>query len=394
MRCACTVVAAGFLYAVAQGPVGAEPGVYDDRIVFGQSAAFDGPAASLGLGVRAGILAAFDEANRAGGVHGRMLDLISYDDGYEPERAIVNTRKLVDDDSVFALVGEVGTPTSKAAQPIAEELGIPFIGPFTGAGFLRDPDLSTVINVRASYDQETETLVDYLTGELGLSRIAILFQDDTFGRAGLDGVIEALHRRDLEPAADATYVRNTVAVKRAVLALRRADPEAVVIIGAYKPTAEFIRVATDIGMAPVFATVSFVGSNALAAELGEVEATVVVSQVVPLFSDARNPLATAFQEAMHSDTGGVEARLDWREAGFVGLEGFATGRLVVEVLEQIGPEPTRQAFLGAFADESTFDIDGLELTFGPRDNQGSDAVFLTVIGPDGTFGYAESEPSQ
>ncbi|MCP4384159.1 MAG: ABC transporter substrate-binding protein [Hyphomicrobiales bacterium] len=372
----------------------AEPGVYDDRIVFGQSAAFDGPAASLGLGVRAGILAAFDEANQAGGVHGRMFELISYDDGYEPERAILNTRRLIDEDSVFALVGEVGTPTSKAAQPVAEEAGIPFIGPFTGAGFLRDSALSTVVNLRASYDQETEALVEHLVGDLGLSRIAVLFQDDTFGRAGQDGVVAALERRDLEPVADATYVRNTVAVKRAVLALRRADPEAVVIIGAYKPAAEFIRVATGIGMKPAFATVSFVGGNALAAELGPGDATVIVSQVVPLYDDPKSPLAEAFRHAMHAGSVGTEARLDWADAGFVGLEGYAIGRLIVDALEQIGPEPTRQMFLRQLLDGNTFDIGGLEMTFGPQDNQGSDAVFLTAIGPDGTFRYVEDEPSR
>jgi ABC-type branched-subunit amino acid transport system substrate-binding protein len=249
-----------------------------------------------------------------------------------------------------------------------------------------------VVNLRASYDQETEALVEYLVGDLGFSRIAVLFQDDTFGRAGQKGVTSALERRDLEPVADATYVRNTVAVKRAVLSLRRADPEAVVIIGAYKPAAEFIRVATGIGMNPAFATVSFVGGNALAAELGPVDATVVVSQVVPLYDDPQSPLAEAFRHAMQGGSVGTEARLDWADAGFVGLEGYAIGRLIVDAMEQVGPAPTRQMFLRQLLDGSTFDIGGLELTFGPKDNQGSDAVFLTAIGPDGAFRYVEDGP--
>src|ERR1700751_1428213 len=128
----------------------AEPGVFYDRILFGQSAAFEGPAAALGLGMREGILAAFNEANTAGGVNGRRLDLISYDDGYEPERAIANTNRLINEDQVFALIGEVGTPTSRAAQPIATAAHVPFIGPFTGAAFLRKPSLANVINVRPS----------------------------------------------------------------------------------------------------------------------------------------------------------------------------------------------------------------------------------------------------
>jgi ABC-type branched-subunit amino acid transport system substrate-binding protein len=138
----------------------ADPGVFDDRIVFGQSAAFEGPAAALGLGMCEGILAAFYEVNTGGGVNGRRLELVSRDDGYEPDRAIENTSHLIKVDQVFALIGEVGTPTSKAAQPMVAEARVPFIGPITGTGFLRDPSLDTVINVRASYDQETEGWIE------------------------------------------------------------------------------------------------------------------------------------------------------------------------------------------------------------------------------------------
>src|SRR5215813_6740874 len=173
----------------------ADPGVFDDRIVFGQSAALKGPAAALGLGMREGVLAAFHEANTAGGIRGRRLELISYNDDYEPEVAIANTNKLIDKDGVFALIGEVGTPTSKAVQPISTEQGLPFIGPFTGSDFLRAPSLTSLINVHISYFQETESWVKHLTSDLGASLIAILYQDDSFGRAGLDGVKRALEKR-------------------------------------------------------------------------------------------------------------------------------------------------------------------------------------------------------
>src|SRR3974390_1617124 len=159
--------AMSFLDAAAYG----EPGVFDDRIVFGQSAAFDGPAAALGLGMREGILPAFNEANAAGGVSGHKLELVTYDDSYEPEKAIATTKRLIDEDKVFALVGEVGTPTSNAVQAITTEKGAPFIGPFTGAAFLRNPSLRNVINVRGSYDQETEAWIEHLTKDLGISRI-------------------------------------------------------------------------------------------------------------------------------------------------------------------------------------------------------------------------------
>ena len=379
---------------LASHPATAEPGVYDDRIVFGQSAAFKGPAASLGLDLRYGILAAFDEANRKGGVHGRRVELVSYDDGYEPEKAIVNTHRLIKEDHVFALIGEVGTPTSKAVQPITQENSVPFIGPFTGASFLRDPKLTNVINVRASYDEETEEITDYLVKDLGLSRIAILYQDDTYGGAGLSGMTKALARRGLKPVADGTYMRNTTAVKRAALAIRKAHPEAVVIIGAYKPTAEFIRIARQIGIDARFLTVSFVGSKALASDLGKDGTGTVISQVVPDYEGTDNPLTTHFHEALQALAGDPEIDVEAGEPSFVSLEGYITGRLVIDVLQEIGPMPTRAKFLEVFSQPRSFDIDGVSLNYGPGDNQGFDHVFLTAIGPSNTFESIERGKSE
>jgi ABC-type branched-subunit amino acid transport system substrate-binding protein len=188
--------------ALSIGPAAAEDGVSSDTIVFGQAAPLEGPASALGLGMRAGILAAFEEINRAGGVHGRSLKLVSLDDGYEPDRSIAQTKKLIEEDKVFALIGPVGTPTSKAAQPIATAAHVPFIGPFTGAGFLRDPKLDNVINIRASYDAETEAWIKHLTEDLKVKKIAIFFQDDAFGRAGYDGVKKAMDKRGMQLVAE------------------------------------------------------------------------------------------------------------------------------------------------------------------------------------------------
>jgi ABC-type branched-subunit amino acid transport system substrate-binding protein len=215
----------------------AESGVFGDRIVFGQSAAFTGPAAALGLGMREGILAAFNEANTAGGLHGRRLELVARDDGYEPERAIASTNHLINEDHVFALIGEVGTPTSRAAQPIATAARVPFIGPFTGAAFLRNPSLNNVINVRASYDQETEAWINHLTSDLGITRVALLYQDDSFGLAGRSGIVKALDKRGMKLVGEGTYMRNTTAVKTALLAIRKAKPQAVGMVGTYQACA-------------------------------------------------------------------------------------------------------------------------------------------------------------
>jgi len=272
----------------------------------------------------------------------------------------------------------VGTPTSNAVQPIATEAGVPFIGPFTGAPFLRNPALGNVINVRGSYDQETETWIEHLTKDLGISRIAILYQDDTFGRAGYAGVTKAMDKRNLKLVAEGTYERNTTAVKTALLAIRKADPEAVVMVGTYKPCAEFIKLAHKLKMNPVFVNISFVGANALAKELGEDGKGVIVSQVVPFPGDTSLPLVARYQKALNA------ANPD-AQIGFVSLEGYMVGRLVVEALAKVKGPVTRAGLLSTIKEVGTFDLGGVTLSYGPDDNQGMDQVFLTVIQADGSF---------
>ena len=364
--------------AAGEGRAAGIPGVSEDRVLFGQSAAFSGPAQALGRGMRLGVRAAFEERNRAGGVHGRKLQLVSLDDAYEPELAIGNTRRLIEDEQVFALVGAVGTPTSNAAEPIASASGVPYIGPFTGAEFLRSRSRPMVINVRASYFQETEEMVERLSSDLGVTRIGILYQDDSYGLAGYKGLSRALKRRKLEIAGVGTYPRNTTAVKTAVLDLSHSRPEAVVIIGAYRPVAVFIRWARLLGFDPIFINLSFVGSNALARELGEAGNGVLVTQVVPFPSDGSVPVVAAYHRALaeHSPES---------DPGFVSLEGYIVGRFVVEALDRAGRDLTRNGFINAVTLAGIHDLGGFELEFGPIDNQGSDRVFLTEIGPDGHY---------
>ncbi len=353
------------------------PGVTPDRILFGQSAAFEGSAAQLGQSMRLGILAAFHEANEAGGVNGRRLELVSIDDSYEPEAAIANTRKLIEEDQVFALIGAVGTPTSRSTTPIAAAAGVPYIAPFTGASFLRDPSWENVINLRASYNQETEEMVDRLIRDLDITSVGIMYQDDSYGRAGYGGVLQALDRRGLQPAAIGIYPRNTTAVKTALLDLREGNPEAVIQIGAYEPVAEMILWARRTAWEPVFLNVSFVGSNALARALGYRGVGVFVTQVVPFPWDDTQPVVASYQRALKAHDRDAEP-------GFVSLEGYIAGRLAIIGLERCGAEVDRSCFLDAILGADELDIDGFPLSFGD-DNQGSDAVFPTVIGFDGRY---------
>ena len=371
------VIAAAAVVIAASFSAHAENGVTADKIIFGQAAALDGPAAALGQGMREGILAAFNEANKAGGVKGHQLELISRDDGYDPNRSIQASKQLIDQDKVFALIGPVGTPTSAAVQPIATEAGIPFIGAFTGAEFLRTPYKHNVVNVRASYFQETETMVEHLTKDLGISRIAIFYQDDGFGQAGLAGVKRALDRRKMALVAEGAYERNTTAVKRALLTIRQGKPEAVIMIGAYQPCAEFIKVAREIKLDAVFVNISFVGTEALAQELGREGSGVVVTQVVPFPTDTSISVVARYQAAH-------KALKAAATPGFVSLEGYVVGRMVVKALEKLPADtPITRAGLLDVISHSTFDLGGVTLTYGADNNRGSDHVFLTVIQPDG-----------
>lgn len=369
------VIAAAVVVA-ASFAAHAENGVTADKIIFGQAAVLDGPAAALGQGMREGILAAFAEANKTGGVKGHQLELISRDDGYDPNRSIQVAKQLIDQDKVFALIGSVGTPTSAAVQPIASDAGLPFIGAFTGAEFLRTPYKANVVNVRASYFQETETMVEHLTKDLGISRIAIFYQDDAFGQAGLAGVKRALDRRKMALVAEGFYERNTTAVKRAVLTIREGKPDAVIMVGAYQPCAEFIKVAREIKFDPVFVNISFVGTEALAKELGRDGGGVVVTQVVPFPTDTAIGLVARYQAAH-------KALKPDATPGFVSLEGYMVGRMVVMALEKLPANAITRASLLQVISHSTFDLGGVTLSYGADNNRGSDHVFLTVIQSDG-----------
>jgi ABC-type branched-subunit amino acid transport system substrate-binding protein len=369
---------AAMLAVACSASARAEDGVTSDTIVFGQAAVLEGPASALGTGMRTGLNAAFEEANRKGGVNGRKLKLISVDDGYEPDKAIAATKKLIEEDKVFALVGPVGTPTSAAAQPIAAAAKVPFIGAFTGAAFLRNPKLENVINVRASYDAETEAWVAHLTDDLKIKKIAIFYQDDAFGRAGLSGFKKAMDKRGMEIAAEGTFERNTVAVKSALLTLKRAEPEAVVMVGPYKPCAEFIKLARKTDFNPVFVNISFVGAVALAKELGADGNGVVVSQVVPFPWDQSMKVIADY-------TAALKAADPQAQPEFVSLEGYLVGRLVAAALEKTGADVTREGLLKTIKATGSFDFGGLTMTFGPDDNEGLDKVFMTVIQPDGSF---------
>ncbi|MBA4369006.1 MAG: leucine/isoleucine/valine-binding protein [Desulfobacterium sp.] len=362
-----------FMLLVCCFNVQAEDGVTNGEIVLGQTCALSGSAQALGQGMRDGISAYFSKLNAEGGINGRKVRLISKDDGYEPDQAIKNTRSLLSEDKVFLLIGGVGTPTAQAIVPIAEENKVPFFGPFTGAEFLRNPFKKYVVNVRASYNQEMEKQAQYLIDQKKLTKIACFYQNDGYGKAGLTGITIALEKRGMKLIETANYERNTMAVKSGLMAIRNAKPEAIVMVGAYKPCAEFIKLARKLGMQDVvFCNISFVGSEALHKELGGEGDGCIISQVVVYPWDSGISIVKEYTDAMkqYNPEGTI---------GFISLEGYMVAKLFAMAAGKVQGELTRESFLNSIATIGVFDLGGVKLEFGPDDHQGMNDVFMTII---------------
>ena len=344
----------------------------DDRIVLGQSAAFTGPAAQLGIQFHAGAKLYFDQLNAQGGAGRRTIEIRQLDDGYEPDRCAANTKKLIDEE-VFALFGYIGTPTSVVALPLANRAKMPFFAPFTGAMALRDPLSRTAFHVRASYNDETGLIVKQLTN-LGLKKIAVFYQNDAYGKAGLDGVTLALAAQNLKPVALATVERNSVEVGAAVTAITAAGPDAVVQISAYKSCAAFIRAARKAGYGGTYYNVSFVGTQALADELGKDGAGVVVSQVVPSPYNAANAITREFAAAAKK-AGNVQVN-------FSSMEGYLAAKVFAEGLRR-GGKPNRESLISGLESINDQSFGGFAVTFSPTNHVASKFVELSMLTGDG-----------
>jgi ABC-type branched-subunit amino acid transport system substrate-binding protein len=325
--------AAGLGLASLGAPVLAQQG----KIVLGQSAALSGPASALGQQFRLGAQLVFERVNARGGINGRPIELQSLDDGYEPERCAENTRKLIDG-GVFALFGYVGTPTGVVALPIATAARMPWVAPFTGAEALRTPFNRYAFHVRASYFDETGEIVKQLTS-VGLNRIGVFYQNDAYGKAGLEGVTRALKPLALAPVGLGTVERNTVAVDAAVKSILEKKPDAIVQISAYASCAAFIQAARKAGFTGAFYNVSFVGTQALAKELGSDARGVVVAQVMPYPFTALTPLSGEYLGA------GKAAFGDRFEPSYGSLEGYVAAKTVVEGLRRGSNNPTPESLI-------------------------------------------------
>ncbi|MBT0571650.1 ABC transporter substrate-binding protein [Curvibacter sp. CHRR-16] len=343
------------------------------RIVLGQSAAMSGPSAQLGIQMALGAKACFDAFNAAGGINGTTIELRTLDDGYDPERCKANTAKFIADD-VFALFGYVGTPTTVAALPLIKDSRKPFLGPFTGAMSLREPRLKNVFHVRASYDQETEEIIKQLTN-LGLKRIAVFMQNDAYGEAGLSGVTKALQARGLAPVGIGRVERNSLDVAAAVKDVLASKPDAVVQVSVYKACAEFIRAARKGGYGGVFFNISFVGTQALADELGSEGAGVRVTQVMPYPYAPILPIVKEYQDALRKYAGDAKPN-------YSSMEGYIAARVLIEGLKLAKPL-SPEGLIAGLESLNNISVGGFAVGFSSSNHVASKFVELSMLSGDG-----------
>ncbi|WP_299372256.1 ABC transporter substrate-binding protein [uncultured Kiloniella sp.] len=350
-------------------------------LVFGMSTALSGQAAELGKNMCLGIQMRLERENSLGGIDGRKIRLIAWDDGYEPDRTIPNIRNLINYEDALAIIGNVGTPTAISAIPIVNEEKTLFFAPFTGAGVLRkNPPDRYVINYRASYAEETSAMVNALIEEGGLKpeEVAFFTQRDSYGDAGFTGGINALKRHGLESETaivHSRYERNTLVVESALadVLLAEPTPKAIIMVGAYAPSAKFIKLARMAGLDSLFLNVSFVGSAPLAKELGKEIKGVIVTQVVPYPEDLSVPIVRAY----HDD---ISKYAQNGEVSFGSLEGYIAMEIMIKALHSIEGEPDRENIIDALENLGEFDIGlGQKLFYNREHHQASHKVWPTSL---------------
>ncbi len=348
--------------------------------VFGMSTVLSGPAAHLGINMRNGILAALKEINIQGGIQGRSLCLIVLDDSYDPEKTVTNMHRLIEQENVLAVLGNVGTPTAIAAVPIANRNHVPFFGAFTGAGILRRmPPDRFVVNYRASYAEETAAMVQALItyGQLKPNEIAFFTQRDAYGDSGFVGAIAALKKNGLKDERQIThgrYERNSLAVENGLADILMSEPEpkAVIMVGTYAPSAKFIRQARRLGLNSLFLNVSFVGAEPLALALGDEGDGVIVTQVVPHLESSL-AIVQDFRTALQRFNPAIAPT-------FGALEGYIATRIFIRALKTVKDEITRESIIDALENLGRFDLGfASPLSITRSEHQASHQIWPTVI---------------
>ncbi len=310
-----------------------------NTIKFGSSLPLSGINKELGLAVKEGALTYFNYANKHNLIKGKKIKFIAYDDKYEPELTVENLHKLLHKNNVFALFGFVGTPTIKAIMPILSNSDIPFVAPFSGASFLRNPPRKNFVNFRSSYADEIEKIIEYLVDKNGLQKIAIFYQNDDYGYDGYIATILSLKKRNLHIISEGTYRRNTLSVTQALYDIKSSNPQAIIMVGAYKPVALFIKRYRKMGATDtIFCNISFVNANELIKELKYDTKNMIFSQTVPSYDDVNIPIVAEYRKMLKKNYPSAKY-------GFVSLEAYMAAKLNIEAIKELKNNINRKDFL-------------------------------------------------
>jgi ABC-type branched-subunit amino acid transport system substrate-binding protein len=368
--------AAAVLPLAFAGAAAAEPGITADTILIGQAAGFTGSVAANVKELTAGAKAYFDHVNAKGGVHGRKIVLESMDDGVDPKRTPEVMKKLIEEKNVFAMFLARGTPTTEAGYPVLEAAKVPLIGPSTGAMSMYNPPRKYLFPVRASYHSEIFKIVPQLVN-MGITRIAVVYVDDSFGKDGLTGAQQALKNANLTAVAVAGYPRGTINVAAAVETIAKAEPQAVIMVVLLDGGVAFVKEMKKTGRSPVFVALSNNSSNAFIKNLGEDGWGVAVSQVSPYPFSGSTQLTKEFLDILKGkqDVG----------PSYSSMEGFISAKVLVEGLRRAGKQPTREKLIAGLESMKGYDLGGVDVTYGPGLRTGTSYIDITIIGKNGKF---------
>lgn len=362
----------GFAVSLCSGAARAETGVTDSTIKIGMSGPFSGANGAYGTEMRTMIERVFNQTNSSGGINGRKLELVALDDGYETDRAVANTTKLLQDDKVFALTGYYGSSPTTASMQVFSAAKTPLIGTISGADSLRNPVNRYMFHVRASYADETEAIVKQLVS-IGMKNIGVFYQNDGFGKSGLEGVTSALKKFDITPSVVATVERNSTEVDAAVAEFVKARPQAIVMVTLYKPTTAFVRKLHDAGMFPFLATLSPVGADNLAKELGDTSRGILISQVMPFPWDDTRPVVKDYQK--------MARKLDKKAPfSYYEFEAYINAVVLIEAIKMCGRDLTREKLVDTLENMHDLNLGGYQISFSPNNHNGSKFVEITVLG--------------
>ena len=336
--------------------------VFKERTLYvGSSLPMTGIIKSWGDSVNSGVNSYFKYANKNNLIKNKNIEFLVYDDKYEPELTLENTNKLIYQDKIFALFGYVGTPTVKRVLPILYDEDIPFFSAFTGASFLRDNKNTNFINFRSSYEQEIETLINYLSVQKKLDKIAVFYQNDDYGEEGYISLLELLKKKNLSLVAEGSYKRNTLSISHAFNEIKNAKPEVIFMIGAYKTNSLFIKKAKENENLKdaIFCNISFGDANSMVKELEKLNTNsknLIFSQVVPNYADKNLPIVLEYQNLM-------QKYYPKEELGFLSFEAFLSAKILVNAISRIKGDITRKKFLYMLKTTPNNLLDGINLEF-------------------------------